>query len=540
MRLSATTANRKQNLSISISRFSFMIRKYFYASIILLLAVCNSFGRESTELLLLLNDPLRFEKPQTLTLSEVGKALVQEILKATSSIDFALYGIRNQDEIYEALVKAKKRGVRIRGIVDKDVNDENYYTSTPKLLSAFPNIKTDYLADRRTALSKQNFKWKPYCDRPYGFEGPLQCIGYSLPGNKCVVASHASREPLIFKGDLMHNKFFIIDELTVWTGSTNASDSGTGGYNANNAVLIKNRQIADWFKCEFEQMYIHGKYHRSKTLFFKQNLASQLSDGTRVELSFSPQGYSVERLLRPLIKNAHRYIDVSVFFFTHKKLAGDLIAAHQRGVKVRVIIDATSSKNGYTKHEILRVAGIPVKVENWGGKMHMKSAVIDGEIVITGSMNWTSAGERDNDENTLIIHGKKYAQEFHEFFNRLWVSIPNKWLYNNPDPESLESSTACYDGVDNDFDGLIDELDPGCTENPPILPELPPYRIVPKAAGYNLIKGNISKRTGNKIYQVPGTKYYDKTHINLQKGEKWFCSIYDARENGWKSYREYK
>ena len=49
------------------------------------------------------------------------------------------------------------------------------------------------------------------------------------------------------------------------------------------------------------------------------------------------------------------------FYLTSKELASALIKAHLRGVKVRVINDATSARNEYTKHEALRAAGIDVK-----------------------------------------------------------------------------------------------------------------------------------------------------------------------------------
>lgn len=502
-------------------------------------------AKAETAVQVYVNDPLTFDRPQSSTESDVGKALIKLLSEAKLSVDFALYGIRDQDAILESLIEAQKRGVKIRGIVDKDVTNQNYYTSTPALLQAFPDIRTDYEKDLYTLKNQKEFNWEPYCSRPEGFDGPLQCIGYSLSDEKCIVAAHASREPIEFKGDIMHDKFFIVDGEAVWTGSTNASDSGTGGYNANTAVVIKSKKIASWFTAEFEQMYVDGRYHRSKIKQSKGDLSVKLSDGSIVDVSFSPQGYSVERLLRPLIKGATDYIDVPVFFLTHKKLAGDLIHAHQRGVNVRVIIDATAAKNGYTKHEVLRIAGIPVKVENWGGKMHMKVAVIDGKYLVTGSMNWTSAGERNNDENTVVITSKVHAEAMHTFFNHLWESIPEKWLKSRPDPESLDSTTACFDGVDNDFDDLVDAEDPGCSSNPPALHDLPPSFIVQKRDGNNLIKGNISKGKGGmskerKIYQIPGSKYYEKTKINVHEGERWFCSIYDARENGWKSYRDYK
>lgn len=49
-----------------------------------------------------------------------------------------------------------------------------------------------------------------------------------------------------------------------------------------------------------------------------------------------------------------------------------------------------------------------------------------------------------------------------------------------------------------------------------------------------LIKGNISTKTGEKIYHVPGQRYYNQTVISEEKGERWFCTEGEAREAGWR------
>ena len=59
-----------------------------------------------------------------------------------------------------------------------------------------------------------------------------------------------------------------------------------------------------------------------------------------------------------------------------------------------------------------------------------------------------------------------------------------------------------------------------------------------KAANYNeagkcLIKGNIG-RNGVRIHHIPGGAYYNRTRIDQQKGERWFCSEAEAREAGWR------
>jgi endonuclease YncB( thermonuclease family) len=47
------------------------------------------------------------------------------------------------------------------------------------------------------------------------------------------------------------------------------------------------------------------------------------------------------------------------------------------------------------------------------------------------------------------------------------------------------------------------------------------------------IKGNISRK-GERIYHVPGQKYYAQTRISAGKGERWFCSEQEARAAGWR------
>lgn len=47
------------------------------------------------------------------------------------------------------------------------------------------------------------------------------------------------------------------------------------------------------------------------------------------------------------------------------------------------------------------------------------------------------------------------------------------------------------------------------------------------------IKGNISK--SGRIFHMPGQEHYDRTGINLSKGERWFCSRAEARAAGWRA-----
>jgi endonuclease YncB( thermonuclease family) len=52
------------------------------------------------------------------------------------------------------------------------------------------------------------------------------------------------------------------------------------------------------------------------------------------------------------------------------------------------------------------------------------------------------------------------------------------------------------------------------------------------------IKGNVSSR-GERIYHVPGQRYYDATRISPSQGERWFCSEAEARAAGWRRSRQW-
>jgi hypothetical protein len=49
-----------------------------------------------------------------------------------------------------------------------------------------------------------------------------------------------------------------------------------------------------------------------------------------------------------------------------------------------------------------------------------------------------------------------------------------------------------------------------------------------------VIKGNISSKTLEKIYYLPGDPGYDQTVIDPDYGERWFCTEAEAQANGWR------
>ena len=239
----------------------------------------------------------------------------------------------------------------------------------------------------------------------------------------------------------------------------NFSRTGLSGFNANNLVVINSADAANYFKDEFEQMY-NGSFHTLKQK--SENSNSFTIDNSNVRIYFSPQDKTVERALIPLIDNAKNYIYLPVFVLTHKKMTDALIRAKNRGVDVKIILDATSTRAQHSAHNIIRAAGIPLKTENYAGKVHNKSMIIDDRYVVTGSMNFSNSGENKNDENCIIIENSEIAKFYRGYFEFLWKKIPDIYLKYSVRPESRQSIGSCYDGIDNDYDGKIDMSDDGC------------------------------------------------------------------------------
>ena len=358
--------------------------------------------RSSGSIRMYLTDLTSTLKPNNSCDTQVCHEVLNQINKSNSSIDIALYGWDDNPVIYNALVRAKARGVKIRIVYDTSSN--SYY---PKL-SNFVKIANEKSTD----------------------------------------------SPKI----LMHNKFMIFDNSSIITGSMNFAKTGFSGFNSNCIFFINSKEIANIYEKEFNQM-LQGKFHNSKSQISHTTVV--LGD-TKVTPLFSPKDKIITNNVLPLIQNAKKYVYIPTFIITHDELANELINAKKRGVDVKLIIDATNVYSRKSKIKELRNAGVPVKVENYAGKMHSKSIIIDDEYIIAGSMNFTNSGENKNDENVLIIENKTLARYYKGFFEYLWKKIPEKYLQHGVRPEGKFSIGSCSDGIDNNYDGNIDKDDISC------------------------------------------------------------------------------
>jgi len=135
---------------------------------------------------------------------------------------------------------------------------------------------------------------------------------------------------------------------------------------------------------------------------------------------FFPNMQNVKRL-QSYIKLAKKSIDLCIFSFTNDDLANEVKAAHQRGVKVRIVTDDEAMKGKGADSERMSAAGIPVRCDSEEKyHMHNKFMIVDSLFLITGSFNWTFQAGKSNQENIVVLDGEYFIKKYNEEFNKLW------------------------------------------------------------------------------------------------------------------------
>jgi len=303
--------------------------------------------------------------------------LMDRINAASYSIDLALYSFFGMQDVADAIILAKNRGVKVRVVYDN--------RTTQNSMQALINAGI------------------PVLKRTSGLDG------------------------------IMHNKFFIFDSrdtvLTndwLWTGSFNITSTEVGW--KNNVIEINDPTITQAYKIEFEEMWggssdtpnpANAKFGNQKA----DNTPHSFNIGGRqVQVYFSPSDGTTQKIINN-VNDSH----FSIYFATYAFTRADITTAmsnryYSYGVTdQRGIIDQISGSQ-FTQLQVFADV-----FQNISPTLHHKYAVFDASYpesnpaTLTGSHNWSNAAENDNDENTVIIKdvfiANQYMQEFKKRYN---------------------------------------------------------------------------------------------------------------------------
>lgn len=159
----------------------------------------------------------------------------------------------------------------------------------------------------------------------------------------------------------------------------------------------------------------------------ENNTGSPLSKGSNsvsslaprsgaVEIAFSPNR-GAEELVIKVVRNASTTIDVMAYSFTSAPITSALLAAHKRGVKVRLIADEKhnleegASRRARAALSALANAGVQVYVTSQFAIHHDKVIMVDGKHLQTGSFNYSASAHSRNSENVLVLWNHPDAVE---------------------------------------------------------------------------------------------------------------------------------
>jgi len=288
----------------------------------------------------------------------IPDALIATFNAARQTIDVAVYEI-DWRPLADALIAAHQRGVRVRVVTDSDYLDE---------------------------------------------EAAQAIVEAGIP----VVGDERS--------PFMHNKFVVVDSAVVWAGSMNFTRNDAYR-NDNNMIEILSSQLARNYTAQFERMFVEQRFapavtppHPTLTL-----------NGTLIENYFSPDTGVADKIL-DVLQTARASIHFLAFSFTRQDFTDAMIERAQAGVTVQGVFEKRQVSAGADQAwQALTGAGLDVRLDGNAYTMHNKVIIVDGQIVITGSYNFSANAEEQNDENILIIHHAEIAAAYEQAWQRVWL-----------------------------------------------------------------------------------------------------------------------
>jgi phosphatidylserine/phosphatidylglycerophosphate/cardiolipin synthase-like enzyme len=117
-----------------------------------------------------------------------------------------------------------------------------------------------------------------------------------------------------------------------------------------------------------------------------------------------------------LIGAAKQSIDFASYALTDPIIIDALTNAEGRGVAVRIVLDPRE------RHDFVKLGDLSdnVRIKRGGPYMHLKAYSVDGEVLRTGSANFSTSGELAQDNDLIVIRNTGAAAKFDAHFERMW------------------------------------------------------------------------------------------------------------------------
>jgi len=149
------------------------------------------------------------------------------------------------------------------------------------------------------------------------------------------------------------------------------------------------------------------------------DINKSLAQAEVVGIYFTPPS-DVAAAVIDVIDQSKAEVLVQAYGFTHNGIAHALVRAHGRGVQVKVLLDAkTDTTNRYVT-DLLIAQQILLRLDASHAIAHNKVIVVDEELVITGSFNFTNSAQTRNAENLLVLKSTELAKSYKSNWQTHW------------------------------------------------------------------------------------------------------------------------
>ncbi|MBM2614348.1 hypothetical protein JIG36_02100 [Actinoplanes sp. LDG1-06] len=291
--------------------------------------------------------------------------------------------------------------------------------ATDTVLIAVQEIDSRAVAEAILAAKARKVSVQIILEGDYLVESPPLADPWSLAGDNehnRVIHSALLRAGIDLVTDLnpkiFHQKFIVRDPgaptAAVLTGSTNftLTDTGTNaaGNNLNHVLILRGQTATSLYVREFERLR-SGTFGELRERREPRPREFRLG-GIRVKPIFAPhQGPEME-IMKQMLKAQHR-VDFAMFTFAQSSGIDDtMFWLLKAGIPVRGVLDRGQGSQAWAATVPLRDKGAQL-YENTPGngvrKVHHKLMVIDEQLVIVGSFNYTAPAATLNDENIVVL-----------------------------------------------------------------------------------------------------------------------------------------
>ena len=207
-----------------------------------------------------------------------------------------------------------------------------------------------------------------------------------------------------YNPDIFHQKFIVRDRTALLTGSTNFTTTGVTK-NLNHLAIIVDQEVAREYAREFRQMR-KGIFGKRSLEVPRKPLEGHFVSGVRTKPLFAPDHAPEMEFIKQMIKAKTR-IDFAVFTFAQSSGIDDaLVNAREKGLQVSGVLDRRQANQVWAAKHTLVAGQVTLhrnKTSTGVRKIHHKLMVIDDALTIIGSFNYTGPANLVNDENIIVL-----------------------------------------------------------------------------------------------------------------------------------------